>query len=98
MSCLSFVGVLYFQLLSSDLMAIFTKLDAMTKTLRKIVLFFRMGPGGMPMPPRPFMGPGMPPPVSTVPPMSVPSKPLFPSAVAVSSVLINKTPMNVFCC
>lgn len=46
-----------------------------------------MGPGGMPMPPRPFMGPGMPPvPASTVPQMSVPSKPLFPSAVAVSFV------------
>lgn len=49
-----------------------------------------MGPGGMgPMPPRPFMGgPGMPgptamPPMSG-PPMSAPSKPLFPSAAAVS--------------
>lgn len=41
------------------------------------------------MPPRPFMGPGMPPvpsstPQMSGPPMSAPSKPLFPSAVAVS--------------
>ena len=47
-----------------------------------------MGPGGMPMPPRPYMGPGMPPvPASSGPPMSAASKPLFPSAVAVSKPL-----------
>lgn len=50
-------------------------------------MLFRMGPGMGPMPPRPFMGgPGIPGPTPPMPgpPMSAPSKPLFPSAAAVS--------------